>query len=479
MSIKTRIDPLTGGVVPTYFHYLTTSLLGMVAATSAEVIDGLFVGNYLGSEALAAVGLVIPVYSLLFGVSLMIGIGGSVICGKQIGEGKNDEASQTFTKSFLFLIFFSILGGCLGVVFIDEVIRLLGATETIHHLVRRYLIIIFIFSPGMAGCFGLSIFVRVDGFPRLSLFALIACSLMNVMLNFLFLVVMRMGLTGAALATGIAETVTLLILLPHFYRSRGVLRLKRPTGSWRFLLPASVNGLSEFVNEISSGVVIFTLNWIYLRNLGTDGLAAFTIVSYAVFISLMLFYGIADGIMPLISTNFGARQSSRIGTFFKLAVSNTVVFGSAMVAAILLFPDALGKLFLREDGVVASEIAVSLFRICWPYFILSGLNIVLSAYFTSLQRATQSVIIATSRSLILPLGFIGVFVLAGNVTNSIAAVPLAEVCTLAIGLLLFKLYRYGKKEGESDPPQNDETAKAEGNGMGELTSTHTPQSSGN
>jgi putative MATE family efflux protein len=435
--MKIDVNPETGTLPRVFFHYAVPSVLGMIAVSSAAVVDGIFVGKFVGAVALAAVNLTIPLITLISGIVLMLSVGSGVVCGKYLGEKNNSAAAGTFTKTNIIIGVFCAVSMTLGFIFLDPLISALGAEEVLSGLVKEYLFIILFFVPGHAFSFVLSQFVKIDGRPRLYFACLLAGAALNIVLDALFVGVLGWGLRGAALATSIAYSLSTFVVLPHFFTERARLKFVRPRGSWRPLFRAVLNGFSEFINEISAGVVIFIFNLVMMRRFGPSGVAAFTIINYILFFGLMISYGVADALQPLLSTNFGARQEERIGGFIRLGLLANGGMGLVIIAVILIFPARLIGIFLGEGEVVTLVTARTFLLYFWPAMLANGLNIAFSAYFTSLHKAAHSAAIALSRSLGLPvLLVLSLSTLLGDVGIFIA-IPLAEYATLLLSLFFF------------------------------------------
>jgi|TARA_B110000902_G_scaffold163242_1_gene186765 putative MATE family efflux protein len=430
-----KYDPVKGDVVPVFFHYTIPSVIAMLAMSSAFMIDGIFVGNYVGASALAAVNLSLPVWSALFAVISMLAIGGSVMAGSYLGENNPAAASNIFAKAMATSLLFALVISISGLLLIDQLVLALGANESLVGLVSAYLKIILIFSPGFLMGAALFYFVKVDGNPLLASGALIITALLNIALNWLFIVNMGMGIEGAAYATGIAESTTLLMLLCHFFTSRATLKFTSLTGSWRKVFTAMINGFSEFANEISIGLTALLFNWVMISKAGVEGVAALTIVNYLFFIGVIIFYGIGESLQPLVSKNLGARQSQKIAGYVTAALISTMLTALALCTILIVLPEFLIGLFLKPEETATLEIAKEFITYFWPAFLFSGFNITLTEYFTACQKPAYSAAIAVSRSLVLPcillltlplwLGDIGIYI----------AIPVAELLTCLMAVL--------------------------------------------
>lgn len=266
----------------------------------------------MGDFGLAAINISLPIFSLLFGFALMLAIGGSVIAGKLIGEEDIKNASIIFTKTIVCITFFSFITCSLLFLNIETVLYLFGADENLTKIAIEYLSVIVIFIPFLMIGVVLDYFVRVDNRPNLAFIALLSSAVINVILDWFLIVYLQKGIFGAALATGISQLALIFILLPHFFSRKATLKFVKPIGSYIQIIKATYNGASEFVNEISIGIMTLIFNYVIIKNLGVEGLAGFAVVEYLLFIGLMISFGISDSLQPIISKNFGAKKNKRI-----------------------------------------------------------------------------------------------------------------------------------------------------------------------
>ena len=365
--------------------------------------------------SLAALNLVMPMFSLFFGVGVMLASGGAVRAGKYLGEKRPEAASAIFTKTMLSLLLVGLAASAGMLLFSGELVRFLGADEELRGPAEAYLRGLMFFGPMIPCGLALSYFVRVNGKPALASVGLMLSALINIVLDAVFIPVFGMGVEGAAYATGIAYTITTGVLCLHFFTPEAKCRFTRAIGAWK---------------EV--GLVILFINWILLARIGSYGVAAFTIINYAAWFGASVSYAISDSLSPLVSANFGARNFARARQFLGLALG--MVFGIGLMLYGLL------KIFLPGEEKV---VAVTLEFIDWfkLAFLFSGLNMALASFFTALHMAAASAAVALMRSLLFPVGFLWLLPqLFGNV-GIYVAIPLAEMCTLVVASLIFAASR--------------------------------------
>jgi Na+-driven multidrug efflux pump len=406
----------------------------------------------VGATALAAVNIAMPAFYLFAAVVFMLAVGGSVMCGKFIGEGDATAASAIFSRTLYASFAVSVLITLPSVLFLDPIVGALGANPELHSLVRDYMLIILCAAPLLIVGLTLDFFVRVDNRPLLASAALLFFAMSNVALDWLFIVQWGWGLKGAAWATALAEASIVLILASHLFHRKCSLKLmavsRRWRNGWDSVARAAYNGFSEFANEMSIGLVTLLFNWVMITRLGVAGVAAFTIISYLLMIGIEVCYGFADSLGPTVSKNLGARQARRITRFTVTAALSAFAVGLIVSALLLLFPQDLISIFLAPGELATERIALVFISLFWPAFLFNGVNITLAAYFTAMHKPLQSAAIAVSRSLVLPV--LGLLLLPSWMGDNgvYLAIPVAEALTLVFALLLVSRNRPGRLVAE-------------------------------
>ena len=432
------MNPLQGNVVKVFAGYALPSVVGMLALSSAGIIDGIFVGNYVGSDALAAVNLVIPLISLMMGLALMLAVGGSVTVGKLLGANQVDQASSVFSHLLLVMVVGSALLTVLGLANLDTLLFALGAKEQLLGMAGEYLWVVLLFTPAYMLSVLLVYFVRIDGRPVLASIAFVFGALSNVALDWLLIAQWDQGIAGAAWATALSQLLTIAVMLPYFFTDKRRLQLKLLPGGIRAVGRSAFNGLSDFANEASAGITALLFNWIMMARFGVDGVAAFAVVNYILFTGLIISFAISDALQPIISQCFGAGEGGRIRAFLQVGFATIVAIGLSIIAVLLVLPTYLIDLFLEGDAVGTTAIATEFIAWFWPAFLFNGANICIAAYFTAMHKPVPSALIALSRSLILPcVGLLALPWLLGD-NGVFVAIPLAELLTLVLAVWILR-----------------------------------------
>jgi putative MATE family efflux protein len=440
---------LDGPIVSTFFRYLVPSVIGMLAMTSASIVDGIFIGNFVGVEALAAINLIMPILSLLFGVGLMLSIGGSVRGGKYLGEKNFSAASAIFSKTFVAVIGYGILVIALGLIFEKQLFRGLGATEALFPIMSEYYVVIMPFLIAQLGTIVLYFFIRLDNQPTLSAVALVVGSVLNIGLDFFFIAVLGWGLAGAAWATGISQLFPMLVLLTYFLNKDRKFHFSFRQSHWGEVFKAAYNGISEFINEISAGVIAFIFNWMLIQRVGVEGVAAITVVNYMLMIGFMIFFAIGDTSQVMISQNFGAKNAVRIRKFLTVAFINAMAISLLCITVLLQFNEPLIYWFLKDEGSEQTvALAVNFVQYVWPLFLFVGVNMLISGYLTAIHLAFQSGVVAICRSLLLPASFMIALYFIYVDYRFVAALAVAEAVTFVIAALFF--WRHTPKRAIAD-----------------------------
>lgn len=428
---------LTGKIIPVFFTYTLPAILGLLAISSAGIIDGMFIGNFIGETALAAVTLCNPIYSIIFGVVILLSTGGEVFCGKFIGKEDYNTASNIFSQIISIIFFISLVIVLTGLLFLKPLVELLGADAKTYSLMIKYTRIVILATPLLA-TYSLSYFIRVDGKPKLSSTALIITSIINIILDYIFIVQLNYGIKGAAWGTVLSYSIIPILLLPHFLLKKGKIIFKKPIYSTKIITKIIYNGSSEFLSEISGGILFFFINITMLKYYGNQGVAAYAVVGYLLFFTIMIYYGLSDALKTLLSINFGAKHLKRVVKFIKIAVITVVIFGIILIIIIQTNSKSFVQLFIKNTSNQVNILSNSFVLKISPILPIIGINIIFSAYFTATHNPKPSLIISIARSLILPMCLIPIITYFVGGKGVITAIITTEITTLIIAIFLLQ-----------------------------------------
>ncbi|MEG2119932.1 MAG: MATE family efflux transporter, partial [Pseudoflavonifractor sp.] len=374
-------------------RFALPSIVMMMFMSTYTMVDGFFVARFVGSDALSATNIVYPAISVVLAVGIMLATGGSAVVARKLGEG--DEAGARRSFSLLVLAGFGagLVFLVLGLTLAEPMCRVLGADEVLLVYCADYLRILLLFAPAYILQLMFQSFFVAAGRPGLGLWLTIGAGLANMVLDYLFIVPLDMGISGAAWATVIGYLVPAVAGVLFFSLSRAGLRFSRPTWNPRMLVQSCLNGSSEMVTNLSSAVVTFLFNLFMLRFLGKDGVAAITIVLYAQFLLTALYMGFSMGVAPIISFHYGAANTARLHKIFRSCLIFIVLSSVAVFAFSTAFADGVVTVF-APVGSPVHVIAAAGFRKFSPAFLFAGLSIFASAHFTALSDGKTSAIIS-------------------------------------------------------------------------------------
>lgn len=297
------------------------------------IVDTIFVSRFVNTNALSAINIVCPVINLIVGLGTMIATGGSAIVARKMGAGEPKRAKQDFTLLILFGFILGVVIFILGIIFIDEIIYALGADKVLFPYCKDYLTIILLFTPAsMLQVLFQNLFVTA-GKPTLGLVLSVSAGVMNIVFDYLFMVIFDMGIAGAGFGTGIGYLIPAITGLIVFCKKSGTLSFVKPIIDIKVLGESCINGSSEMVSQLSTAITTFFFNRTMMNLLGVNGVASITIIIYTQFLLTTLFIGFSMGVAPVISYNFGANNYYGLKKIYKICISFIFV-GSLFIFAL-------------------------------------------------------------------------------------------------------------------------------------------------
>ncbi|WHH57805.1 MATE family efflux transporter [Petroclostridium sp. X23] len=424
-------DKTQKGLTKTFFNYSIPCIIAMFLTSFVTIVDGMFIGNKLGGRGLAAVNLTLPVLYLLLGITIMIGLGGMTLATHSLGAKDIVRARQRF--AFTFVLNAVIILGMAVLLrgLLDNVVYILNAKEELQSYVKDYLGTMSFFYLFMMMNIIFSMFIRGEGKPQLSLFFGIAGNIINIMLDYLFIIKLDYGMKGAALATGIAVMIPFFLGCIYFLSGRSAYRFVQFSFDRTDFTSIVFNGSSEFIGQISICITTYLFNFVILRRIGIGGVAAFTIIGYVFFIQYMIITGIAQGVNTLVSYSFGARDRETTIRLLAIGMKAVVVVGTITFIVLMGCTEGVVRLFAGDRSEII-KIASGGMRIHILAFLLNGYNFIASAYFTSIGDAKTSAAISILRSLVLISLFIMVLPIVLGDIGIWLTVPLAEAVTFIL-----------------------------------------------
>ncbi len=391
-----------------FFRCAIPAVVTSVFGALYSVVDGIFVGRYLGEDALAAINLIMPIIMIVEAISNMIATGASVNISMLLGAQKREEASRVFSFSVKFILTFSCLVSALGFFFARPFICLIspGATETAIRCGTDYLKVFALFGPLIPIYFATDNYLRVCGKQKLSMVIGIVTQLMNVVLDFLFIAVLHKGVKAAAVASCVSMVLGSVITLALFLgRRMDVYYTKENIPAAQFLRIAA-NGSSEFFSSIATSIMSVVMNLFLLKYGGTTAVAAFSIVMYVDSIIGMLNFGICDSLQPSISYCYGAGQIERMIAIFHRVLIATIVVSFASFLFMLFVGPHAAKIFIKPGDTELLKVSIKAVRIFSFSYLVGWIDMCFSSCFTALDRPVRSLLVSLFGTLIFPIVFL-------------------------------------------------------------------------
>lgn len=421
---------------PKLILFALPNIIMMVFLSIYTIVDGIFISRYVGTTALSAVNMVFPSVSLEMALGIMLASGGSAIIAIKLGEQKEREAKENFSLIVLLELMIGILIAIIGNVFMEQIVRLLGASDAQFAFCMIYGRILFAFAP----CFLLhasfqTLFITA-GKPALGLTATSMGGIANMVLDYVFMEYFGMGIAGAAIATGIGNLIPSMIGLLYFgFNRKGTLYFVRPKWSGKMIRKALFNGSSEMVTNLAEGISTFLFNYTFMKFYGEDGVASITIVLYFQFVLIAIFFGYSMGVAPIISYKYGSRDTEQLKKIHK----NSLIFISGCSVLSYVLSGILIKPVLLVFTNAASNVYAITLEGFWLFalsFLMMGISIYASSLFTALSDGLTSAMISFVRTLLFLVAALLLLPVIMGKMGIWIAVPAAELLGIVVSIVL-------------------------------------------
>ena len=414
------------------FQFSIPAIIAMVLTSLITVVDGFFIGNYVGAQGLAAVNLGLPIVYLYLGVGLMVSVGGIAIAGMALGEQNIQQCNRVFNQTMLTTIGASVVLSLIVWACLDPMLGVLKATGQTALYFKQYYMVMLLQLPVMIINASFGMFIRGEGKPQYFMQVNVLNLLINIVLDYVFVKWLNLGVTGIAVASLIAGVVTMLCILRFFQSKSTVFKLGKFHFSKEVLKNTILNGFSELIGELSLCISMFAYNFVIMRHIGVNGVTAFAIVGYLSYIFSMIVIGFGQGTVSLFSFTYGAQEYTLTAAIRKTTTNIVFFVGVAVFLLVAAFSGAYSSLFVK-DAVVQQMVGTGtvLFSLS---FLFCGINTITSFYFTSIGKAVESAVISSARGLVFLLVCIFTLPALLGMTGVWLAAPITEVGTLFISL---------------------------------------------
>jgi Na+-driven multidrug efflux pump len=417
-------------------QFAIPSIIAMVLTSMINIVDGYFIGNYVGTEGLAAVNLGLPIVYLYLAVGLMIAVGGISIAGRLLGAGKIENSNQVFRQTIVLCFVVSFALTVVMFLILKPVSLLFHADAlTREYFISYYGIMIFQL-PLMVIISALGMFIRGEGNPVFVMITNLITVVLNIITDYIFAGPLSLGVAGVALASLISTAIVLVISIMYITCRSNIFRFGKYNFDKGVLKETIFNGSSEFIGELAMCISMTAYNYIVLKTAGVEGLAAFTIIGYVSYVFNMIIIGFGQGIVPIISFSYGAKQ----GLLSRLVRNTTIkmVAGAAIVTFVVMARITGWYCGFFSDSNNVSQIVGPGLRLQMSSFAIAGFNTIASFYFTAIGKAKESAVISASRGLVVLMIAIVILPKLLGITGIWLVSLTTELVTLIISILYMK-----------------------------------------
>lgn len=418
-------------------RYAVLSVLGMMAVSCYILADTFFVAQGLGSAGLAALNLAIPVYNIIHGVGLLLGMGGATRFSVLKSQQAHREANVVYTHTLGMAALAAVVFMLIGLLAAGPVAALLGAEGEVHAMTATYLRVLLLFSPAFIFNDVLQCFVRNDGAPQLSMTATVTGSLANIVMDYIFIFPCGLGIFGAVLATGFSPVIGILIQAPHWLNPKCGFRPAAATPGASVVARILALGVPSLLEQLSGAVVMVTFNWLILRLAGNTGVAAYGVVANLSLVVLAVYSGLAQGMQPLVSRAWGHGDRADLFRLLRYALLSMAAVSAVVYLGIFAGAGAIASVFNSEADPALQAIAVQGLRL---YFIgapFAGANVILCIWFTSVERAVPAQTVSLLRGLVVIVPAALALAAALGMPGVWLAFPVSEALVFGVACKLF------------------------------------------
>ncbi|MFY9370940.1 MAG: MATE family efflux transporter [bacterium] len=421
------------------FKFSLPAIVGMVVNSLYNVVDRIFIGNYVGPYGIAGITIGFPIMIILMSMGLLFGVGGATLFSIRLGEGKVEEAEEILGNAFILLVIAGILFMILGQIYLRPLLSAFGASEAVLPYSMEYMEIIFYGAVFQVVGMGMNNFIRADGNPKMAMYTMFLGAGLNTVLDALFIIVFEMGMAGAALATILAQCVSAGWVVAYFLgpRSTNKLRLRYMKLKLPIVVGITSVGIPGFSLQLANSLLNVILNkslFLYGGDLAVSGMG---IINSIMTIILMPVIGIRQGVQPIIGFNYGARRPTRVKTAVKLAIMAASAIVIAGYAMIRLFPEQLVRLFNDTPELVEfTSTALLAWTFCLP---IVGFQIIASSYFQCIGKALMAMFLTLTRQVIFLIPALLIFPKFWGLKGLVYAAPFADFCAVLLTGIFFHL----------------------------------------
>lgn len=417
--------------------YIMPNIFAMIGTSCYVLADTFFISKAEGADGITALNLALPIYGLIFAIGSMIGVGSATrySLSKSLG---NEEADNFFSNSLFWTFLISLVFLFAGCFFPEAVLKILGADDTILSIGVPYIRIVLCFSPFFMMNYTFTAFVRNDNAPNLAMAATLGSGIFNIAFDYIFMFPMKMGMTGAALATGLAPIVSMSICMIHYLSRKNTVKFITKLPSIKKLLLSCNLGVAAFVGEISNAITTLVFNFILLALMGNLAVAAYGIIANVALVGTALFNGVSQGLQPLASATHGKGDKEGEQRIYRHSLQIGICISVLLVGSALLFTKQIVNIFNSEGSTELASYAITGMRLYFLGFLAASINIITSGFYSATGKGMASSVIALSRGVVSIVVFAFLLSRFFGLTGVWIAFPVSEIFTLLISRCFFR-----------------------------------------
>ncbi len=426
--------------IKSLLKYVLPTILMMFFLSTYTIVDGLFVANLVGEDALSAINIVWPCMNIVLAVGLMLATGGTAVMGRMMGEGKPEEAKSFLSVLYILAMALGVLFSLLFIGFSDEIVVFLGANDALYTYAKEYLIALSIFCMALLLQVYVQSFFVLAGKPMLGFSSCLLGGIVNMILDYVFISpdILDMGIIGAGLATGIGNCIPAVwgVVYFLFYR-KGSLYFAKPILRGMVLVRSMFNGMSELVSQLATAITTLLFNIILLDLVGESGVASISVILYIQMMQTAIYFGYSIGVAPIISYKYGAGDRKGLQKVVGLSFRFIAIVSTLVIVFSLVLGEAAIGIFISESSETF-EMAVEGLKLFSMAYLFMGMNVFMSSMFTALSNGRVSAILSITRTLIFLVGALLCLPYFIGIQGVWLAVPLAELLSCGLSFYYYK-----------------------------------------
>jgi putative MATE family efflux protein len=384
------------------------AIIGMLVNALYNIVDRIFVGKGVSELAITAITVAFPISIIIMAFGMLVGIGAAATVSIKLGQKRKDEAEEILGNAFTLIIIVSLGVTILGLIFMEPLLKIFGASEVALPLAKQFISIILIGALLQNIGFGLNNIIRSEGNPKMAMLTMLIGAVLNTIFNPIFIFVLHTGVRGSALATIVSQTVCSVWVLQYFTKGKSTLKLKTKNFKLKTGIVKQIFsiGLSPFLMQLAASVITIVLNKGLATYGGDTAIAAMGIINSVSMLILMPIFGINQGVQPIIGYNYGAKNFERVKKALKLAILAATAISTTGFILVELFPRQIISIFISGEGSVLLSIGSRGIRMYLIMLPIIGFQIVSANYFQAVGKAKISIFLSLSRQVIVLLPLI-------------------------------------------------------------------------